>query len=153
MRGYRGDNFTQIETLGSWRSTSAPRGHVRNLEAKVTEPILKGLLGRIAADEERHEEFFHNLVAHCMEHHRESTIAAIARRGSSLGPVGGDIIEYQDKLKVVADAGYSISTTRARWSPTGSRRGVPTTSRCSRNSSSDLRMTRRAGTAGSGRME
>ena len=89
----------------SWRSTSAHAVYVRNLEAKVTEPILKGLLGRIAADEGAPRGFFHNLVAHCMEHHRESTIAAIARRGSSLGLVGGDIIEYQDKLKVVADAG------------------------------------------------
>ncbi|MCB0938967.1 MAG: acyl-ACP desaturase [Mycobacterium sp.] len=106
MRGYRGDNFTQIETLVFMALYERAHAvYVRNLEAKVTEPILKGLLGRIAADEERHEEFFHNLVAHCMEHHRESTIAAIARRGSSLGLVGGDIIEYQDKLKVVADAG------------------------------------------------
>ncbi|MCB0944542.1 MAG: acyl-ACP desaturase, partial [Mycobacterium sp.] len=78
MRGYRGDNFTQIETLVFMALYERAHAvYVRNLEAKVTEPILKGLLGRIAADEERHEEFFHNLVAHCMEHHRESTIAAI----------------------------------------------------------------------------
>ena len=39
----------------------------RNLEAQITEPVLKSLIGRIARDEERHEEFFANLVAHCLD--------------------------------------------------------------------------------------
>ena len=85
MRGYRGDNFTQIETLVFMALYERAHAiYVRNLEAKVTEPILKGLLGHIAADKERHEEFFHNLMAHCMEHHRESTIAAIAWSASEI---------------------------------------------------------------------
>jgi acyl-[acyl-carrier-protein] desaturase len=67
--------------------------------------VLKGLIGRIAADEERHEEFFGNLVAHCLQTHRDSTIAAIARRANGFGLVGGDIVEYQDKLHTVAQAG------------------------------------------------
>jgi acyl-[acyl-carrier-protein] desaturase len=114
MRGYRADEFSQIETLVFMALYERAHAvYLRNLEAKITEPVLKGLVGRIAADEERHEQFFHNLVAHCVETHRESTIAAIGRRGSSLGLVGGDIIEYQDKLKAVADAGiFDLDASR-----------------------------------------
>lgn len=114
MRGYRADEFSQIETLVFMALYERAHAvYLRNLEAKITEPVLKGLVGRIAADEERHEQFFHNLVAHCVETHRESTIAAIARRGGSLGLVGGDIIEYQDKLQAVADAGiFDLDASR-----------------------------------------
>ena len=77
----------------------------RNLQAQIDEPVLNGLMGRIAKDEERHEEFFHNLVAHLLEHHREETIEAIARRAAELDVIGADIDAYQDKLKVVAEAG------------------------------------------------
>ena len=38
----------------------------------------KALVGRIASDEERHEEFFANIVAHCLTYSRDETIAAIA---------------------------------------------------------------------------
>ncbi|AQT78965.1 acyl-ACP desaturase [Mycolicibacterium litorale] len=114
MRGYRADNFTQIETLVFMALYE--RAHavfLRNLEAKVDEPVLKGLIGRIAADEERHEEFFGNLVAFCLETHRDSTIAAVARRAGGLGVVGGDIYEYADKLHNVAQAGiYDLEATR-----------------------------------------
>lgn len=114
MRGYRADEFSQIETLVFMALYERAHAvYLRNLEAKITEPVLKGLVGRIAGDEERHEQFFHNLVAHCVETHRESTIAAIARRGGSLGLVGGDIIEYQDKLQAVADAGiFDLDASR-----------------------------------------
>src|SRR3979411_234383 len=77
----------------------------RNLEAQITEPVLKGLIGRIAADEERHEEFFANLVAHCLTHTRDETIEAIARRAGELGVVGGDIDAYADKVANAAEAG------------------------------------------------
>lgn len=114
MRGYRADNFTQIETLVFMALYE--RAHavfLRNLEAKIDEPVLKGLIGRIAADEERHEEFFANLVAFCLQTHRDSTIAAIARRAGGLGVVGGDIFEYADKLHNVAQAGiYDFEATR-----------------------------------------
>jgi acyl-[acyl-carrier-protein] desaturase len=63
------------------------------------------LIGRIAKDEERHEEFFANLVAHCLTYSRDETVEAIARRAAELGPVGGDIDAYEDKLAKVADAG------------------------------------------------
>ena len=81
------------------------RCYCRNLAAQIDEPVLRGLVERIAKDEERHEEFFANLVAHCLEYSRDETIEAIARRAAELGVVGGDIDAYQDKIRVVAEAG------------------------------------------------
>lgn len=106
MKGYRADSYTQIETLAFMALFE--RAHAvfcRNLEAQVTEPVLKKLVGKIARDEERHEEFFANLVGHCLSTHRDETIDAIARRAAELGVVGGDIDAYQDKVAVVAEAG------------------------------------------------
>ena len=107
MRGYRAGDYTQIETLVFMALYE--RAHAvftRNLEARIDDPILKRLVGRIAADEERHAEFFGNLVMHCVEHHRDSTIAAIARRSIAVPVVGGDILEYREtKLRRVADTG------------------------------------------------
>jgi len=77
----------------------------RNLEAQIDEPVLSGLIGRIAKDEERHEEFFANLVAHCLTYSRDETIEAIARRAAELGAVGGDIDAYADKVAHMAEAG------------------------------------------------
>ncbi|WP_059017164.1 acyl-ACP desaturase [Mycobacterium sp. M26] len=107
MRGYRGDKFTQIETLVVMAFLEAAYAvYLRNLEAKIEEPVLQGLIGRIAKDEERHTEFFRNLVNFCLnEVDRDSTINSIARRAGAFGLVGGDIIEYQDKLANVAKAG------------------------------------------------
>ena len=107
MRGYRASNYTQIETLVFMALYERAHAvYLRNLEAKIDEPVLKRLVGRIAADEERHERFFHNLVAHCLEQHRDSTIAAIARRTIGFPVVGGDILEYREtKLRSVAEAG------------------------------------------------
>lgn len=107
MRGYRASNYTQIETLVFMALYERAHAvYTRNLEAKIEEPVLKKLVGRIADDEERHLEFFNNLVAHCVEHHRDSTIAAIARRSIAVPVVGGDILEYQEnKLRTVADSG------------------------------------------------
>ena len=106
MKGYRADKYSQVETLVFMAFFE--RAHAvfcRNLAAQIDEPVLKGLVGRIAADEERHEEFFANLVAHCLEYTRDETLAAIARRAAELGVVGGDIDAYQDKVQAVADAG------------------------------------------------
>jgi acyl-[acyl-carrier-protein] desaturase len=77
----------------------------RNLEAQITEPLLKGLVGRIARDEERHEEFFANLISHLLSYSREETIAAIASRAAEMDVVGGDIDAYADKVARMADAG------------------------------------------------
>lgn len=106
MRGYRADTFTQIETLAFMALYE--RAHavfLRNLEAKIDEPVLKGLVGRIARDEERHEEFFHALVEACLDEHRDEVIGAVARRAGGLGLVGGDILEYRDKLELIAASG------------------------------------------------
>lgn len=115
MRGYRGDKLTQIETLVFMAFLeSAYAVYMRNLESKITEPVLKSLVGRIAKDEERHEDFFRNLVNFCLEeYNRDSTISSIARRANAFGVVGGDILEYQDKLQNVAKAGiFDLDTAR-----------------------------------------
>ena len=107
MRGYRAEHYGQIETLvfmAFWERAHAV--YLSNLEARITEPALKNLVGRIRRDEERHQEFFGNLVAHCLETHRDQTICAIARRANAFPVIGGDILEYRDnKVRTVAEAG------------------------------------------------
>lgn len=106
MKGYRADTYTQIETLAFmalWERAHAV--FCRNLEAQIDEPILKKLVGRIAGDEERHEQFFANLVGHCLTYARDETVDAIARRAGGLDVVGGDIDAYQDKVAAMADVG------------------------------------------------
>ncbi|MGA9377049.1 MAG: acyl-ACP desaturase [Mycobacterium sp.] len=114
MKGYRADRLTQIETLVFMAFFE--RAHAvftRNLEEQVDEPTLKGLLGRIAADEERHEEFFANLVAHCLATDtRAETVSAIAGRAAALDVVGGDIAAYADKRATVAEAGIFDDAAR-----------------------------------------
>jgi acyl-[acyl-carrier-protein] desaturase len=106
MKGYRADTYSQIERLVFMALLE--REHAvfcRNLEAQVTEPLLKGLVGRIAKDEERHEEFFANLISHLLSSNRDETITAIARRAGGLDVVGGDIDAYADKVAHMAEAG------------------------------------------------
>jgi acyl-[acyl-carrier-protein] desaturase len=106
MKGYRADSYSQLETLAFMAMFE--RAHAvftRNLQALITEPVLQNMVGRIARDEERHEEFFANLVAHCLSTQRDETIAAIASRAAALEVVGADIDAYQDKVRVVAEAG------------------------------------------------
>jgi acyl-[acyl-carrier-protein] desaturase len=106
VKGYRADAYSQLETLAFM--VFFERAHAvycRNLEAQIDEPVLKALVGRIALDEERHDEFFANLVAHCLTTAREETIAAIATRAAALQPIGADIEQYQDKVRVVAESG------------------------------------------------
>ena len=106
MKGYRADTYSQIETLVFMAFFE--RSHAvfsRNLQARIEEPLLNAMVGRIVRDEERHEEFFANLVAHCLDYQREETVAAIAARAAELEVVGADIDAYADKRKAVADAG------------------------------------------------
>jgi acyl-[acyl-carrier-protein] desaturase len=106
MKGYRADSYSQIETLAYMALLE--RAHAvfcRNLQAEICEPVLKDLVGRIAKDEERHEEFFANLVAYLLTYQRDETIAGIALRAAGFEPIGADIEAYQDKVRVVADAG------------------------------------------------
>ncbi|MGH3634940.1 acyl-ACP desaturase [Mycobacterium sp.] len=114
MRGYRADHYSQVETLVYMALFE--RAHAvfcQNLAAQIEEPVLAGLISRIAKDEERHEEFFANLVAHCLDYTRDETVAAIAARAAELDVVGGDIDAYRDKLRNVADAGiFDVSQLR-----------------------------------------
>jgi acyl-[acyl-carrier-protein] desaturase len=106
MKGYRADTYTQVETLVhmafSERNYAVFAG---NLAAQLEEPILAGLIDRIARDERRHEEFFSNLVAGCLDYNRDETIAAIAARAADLDVLGADIDTYQDKVQNVDKAG------------------------------------------------
>ncbi|MDD4866240.1 MAG: acyl-ACP desaturase [Mycobacterium sp.] len=106
MKGYRGDMYSQVETLVYMAFTE--RSHAvfcGNLAARVEEPVLAGLVDRIAGDEARHELFFSNLVAHCLDYTRNETVAAIAARAADLQVVGADIDAYRDKVENVAQAG------------------------------------------------
>lgn len=106
MKGYRAERYSQVETLVFMAFFE--RAHAefcRNLADRTDEPALKGLIGRIAADEERHEEFFANLVAHCLDYVHDETVAAIAARAAELDVVGADIEPYRDKLAGLAEAG------------------------------------------------
>jgi acyl-[acyl-carrier-protein] desaturase len=106
MKGYRADQYSQLETLAYM--TFYERAHAeycRNLAAQITEPVLAGLVGRITKDEERHEEFFANLVAHCLDYTRDETVAAIAARAAEFDVIGGDIDAYRDKVQNVAEVG------------------------------------------------
>lgn len=106
MKGYRADSYSQIETLAFMAMLEGAHAvFCRNLQAQITEPVLKNMVGRIARDEERHEEFFANLVAHCLTYQRAETIAAIASRAAGLELIGADIDAYQDKVRVVAKGG------------------------------------------------
>jgi acyl-[acyl-carrier-protein] desaturase len=104
MKGYRADTYSQIERLVFMAFFE--REHAvfcRNLQKQIDEPVLEGLVGRIARDEERHEEFFANLVSHLLTTNREETIAAIAARAAELDVVGGDIDAYTDKVARMAE--------------------------------------------------
>ena len=106
MKGYRADSYSQIETLtfmAMWERAHAV--FCRNLAAQTDEPVLRGLVEKIARDEERHAEFFTNLVAHCVSAMRDETVDAIATRAAALDVVGGDIDAYADKVATVAEAG------------------------------------------------
>lgn len=106
MKGYRADSYSQLETMAYMALLERAHGvFCRNLEAQIAEPILQKMVGRIARDEERHSEFFANLIAHCIAFQRDETIAAIAKRAAGFETIGADIDAYQDKVRVVAEAG------------------------------------------------
>jgi acyl-[acyl-carrier-protein] desaturase len=115
MKGYRADSYSQIETLAYMALLErAHGGFCRNLEAQITEPVLKKMVGRIARDEERHSEFFANLVAYCVVSERDETIAAIAKRAAGFEAIGADIDAYRDKVRVVAEAGIFDDAARRK---------------------------------------
>ena len=106
MKGYRADQFGQIETLVFMAFFERAHAvYCRRLAERIDDPVLKSLMERIAADEERHEVFFANLVRWCLQYDEAETVAAVARRAAGLQVIGADIDAYQDKVRAVADAG------------------------------------------------
>ena len=105
-KGYRADQYSQIETLAFMAFFEASHAvYCNNLAAQIEEPVLAGLITHIARDEVRHEEFFANLVAHLLTYSRDETIAAIAARAAEMELIGADIDAYADKVRIVAEAG------------------------------------------------
>ena len=105
-KGYRADQFSQVETLVFMAFFEAAHAvYANNLATQIEEPVLAGLITHVARDEVRHEEFFANLVAHCLDYTRDETIAAIAARAADLDVIGADIDAYHDKVRNVAEAG------------------------------------------------
>lgn len=106
MKGYRADQFGQIETLVFMAFFERAHAvYCRRLAERIDDPVLKSLVERITADEERHELFFANLVRWCLQYDEGETVAAVARRAAELQVIGADIDAYQDKVRAVADAG------------------------------------------------
>jgi acyl-[acyl-carrier-protein] desaturase len=106
VKGYRADQLSQVETLVFMALFEGSHAmFTNNLAARIEEPVLAGLITHIARDEARHEEFFANLVAHCLTYTRDEAIAAIAARAADIDVVGADIDAYADKVRNVADAG------------------------------------------------
>ena len=106
MKGYRADSYSQLETLAFMAMFERAHGvFCRNLGAQISEPVLGEMIRRIGRDEERHSEFFANLIGHCLTTQRDETIDAIAKRAGGLEVIGADIDAYGDKVREVADAG------------------------------------------------
>ncbi|MEZ0384475.1 acyl-ACP desaturase [Mycobacterium sp. pW045] len=106
QKGYRADQYSQVETLVFMAFYErACAEFCRNLAEQIEEPVLKGLINRIAGDEERHEEFFANLVAHCLDYVHDETVAAIAARAGELKVIGADIDAYAGRQAGIAEAG------------------------------------------------
>jgi acyl-[acyl-carrier-protein] desaturase len=106
MKGYRADHFSKIETLVFMALREREHSvFCRRLAAQIDDPTLRSLIETIATDEERHLQFFENLVRECVRLEPEETIAAIAARAAELQVVGADIDAYKDKVATVAQAG------------------------------------------------
>ena len=104
--GYRADQFTQIETLAFMalfeRSNAV---FCRRLADQVDDEVLRGLIEKIAIDEERHELFFSNLLRWCVQFDEAETVRALAARAAELQVPGADIKAYPGKLANIAAAG------------------------------------------------
>ncbi len=106
MKGYRGDQLSKIETLVFMALRE--RTHAvfcRRLADQIEDPTLRTMVNTIANDEERHEEYFANLVRACLQIEPEETVAAVASRAAQMHVVGADIDAYQDKVANIATAG------------------------------------------------
>jgi acyl-[acyl-carrier-protein] desaturase len=106
VQGYRADQLSQIETLVFMALWERAHGvFCRNLAAQIDDPTLKSLVERIANDEERHEQFFTNLVRFCLQLDEAETVRALAAQAVTLAAPGADITAYADKRATIAEAG------------------------------------------------
>jgi acyl-[acyl-carrier-protein] desaturase len=106
MKGYRADYFSKIETLVFMALRERTFAvYCRRLAEQIEDPTLRGMIEVIANDEERHEEYFVNLVAACLRIEPEETVAAVAARAAEMHVVGADIDAYKDKVANIAEAG------------------------------------------------
>jgi acyl-[acyl-carrier-protein] desaturase len=106
MKGYRADHLSSIETLVFMALRE--RTHAvfcRRLAEQIEDPTLRAMIEAIANDEERHQEYFSNLVAACLRIEPDQTVAAVADRSAELRVVGADIDAYQDKVANMAKTG------------------------------------------------
>ncbi|WP_099025632.1 acyl-ACP desaturase [Mycolicibacterium palauense] len=105
-KGYRADWFTQIETLVQMAFLERSHGvFMRRLAEHIEDPTLRAMVEKIAADEERHEVFFANLVRWCLQYDEAETVRAVAARAAELQVPGADINAYPEKVATVAEAG------------------------------------------------
>jgi acyl-[acyl-carrier-protein] desaturase len=106
VKGYRADQFSQIETLVFMAMFERAYGvFSRRLAEQIDEPVLKSMVEKIALDDERHELFFTNLVRWCLQYDEAEVLRSVVARAAELTVPGGDIDAYADKRATVADAG------------------------------------------------
>lgn len=106
MKGQPADDHTQVEVLVFMAlSERAYAVFLRRLAARIEEPVLRRLVEVIAADEERHETFFAEMVQACLRIVPAATIAAIVGCALEIQVIGADIDAYKDNVRNVADAG------------------------------------------------
>lgn len=115
MKGRPADDHTQVETLVFMALWERAHGvFLRRLAPQIDEPVLRRLVEVIAADEERHETFFAEIVHACLRIVPATTIAGIVACALELQVVGADIDAYEDKVRNVAHAGiFDQDTLRA----------------------------------------
>jgi acyl-[acyl-carrier-protein] desaturase len=106
VKGYRADQFSQIETLVFMALFERAYGvFCRRLAEQIDEPVLKSMIEKIALDEERHELFFSNLVRWCLQYDEAEVLRSVAARAAELTVPGGDIDAYADKRATVSEVG------------------------------------------------
>ena len=120
-----------------------------NLAAQIEEPVLAGLIDRIARDEVRHEEFFANLVAHCLDYTARRDDRRDRRpRGRDRGHRRRHRRLRRQACETSPTQAFSGPTNCGRSSPTASPRGAwPTSPRCGSSSAASQRVGEAPGAA------
>ena len=116
MRGYRGRQVHPDRDAGLHGALRArPRGVPAQPRGQDRRAGAQGLVGRIAKDEERHEEFFAQpggplpRAPPRLDHRRDRP-----PRPTHFGVVGGDILEYQGQAAAPSPTPASSTSTAPR---------------------------------------